>query len=93
MYFVVQPIFLLYHPHHITQNGNNRATIFLDYEDNHICLILFAQYALKHDIVWFNHMALTAGTENDLRTYCNLGQPNKRVGGITFKRGTTPNCY
>jgi putative transposase len=36
------------YPHHITQRGNNRATVFFDDEDRKTYLKLLAGYAEKH---------------------------------------------
>lgn len=36
------------YPHHITQRGNNRATVFFDDEDRRTYLKLLAAYAEKH---------------------------------------------
>jgi len=62
------------YPHHITQRGNNRATVFFDDEDRQIYLNLLAGYAKKHQIqIWAwclmsNHIHLLAvpGTETSL---------------------------
>jgi len=62
------------YPHHITQRGNNRATVFFDDEDRQIYLKMLAGYAQKHQIqIWAwclmsNHIHLLAvpGTETSL---------------------------
>ncbi|WP_243688741.1 hypothetical protein [Geotalea toluenoxydans] len=41
------------YPHHITQRGNNRATVFFDDEDRQTYLKLLAGYAQKHHVqIW-----------------------------------------
>jgi putative transposase len=62
------------YPHHITQRGNNRATVFFDDEDRLNYLKLLTSYARKHKVqVWAyclmdNHIHLLAvpGTETAL---------------------------
>jgi len=62
------------YPHHITQRGNNRATVFFDDDDRQVYLKLLACYAQKHHIqIWAwclmnNHIHLLAvpGTESSL---------------------------
>jgi putative transposase len=62
------------YPHHITQRGNNRATVFFDDEDRQIYLKLLEGYADKNHIqicAWClmnNHIHLLAvpGTESSL---------------------------
>ena len=62
------------HPHHITQRGNNRTTVFFDDEDRQNYLKLLIGYARKHEFqIWAyclmnNHVHLLAvpGTETAL---------------------------
>jgi putative transposase len=62
------------HPHHITQRGNNRTTVFFDDEDRQTYLMLLIGYAREHELqIWAyclmdNHVHLLAvpGTETAL---------------------------
>ena len=62
------------YPHHVTQRGNNRATVFFDDEDRQTYLQLLAGYAQKQNLqIWAyclmsNHLHLLAvpGTETAL---------------------------
>lgn len=41
------------YPHHVTQRGNNRATVFFDDEDRQTYLDIFTNYAKRHSLqVW-----------------------------------------
>lgn len=41
------------YPHHITQRGNNRATVFFDDEDRQTYLTLLLKYTRKYDVaIW-----------------------------------------
>jgi len=62
------------YPHHITQRGNNRGTVFFDDEDRRTYLKLLAGHAQKHDLrLWAYclmdnhlHLLVVPGTETAL---------------------------
>ena len=62
------------YPHHVTQRGNNRATVFFDDEDRQTYLDIFANYAEKHSLqVWAYclmenhiHLLVVPGSEESL---------------------------
>ena len=53
-------------PHHITQHGNGRQTVFDDAQDHHVYLKLLREYTLEHGLhIWAwclmrNHVHLLA---------------------------------
>jgi putative transposase len=71
------------YPHHITQRGNNRATIFFDDEDRQTYLKLLAGYAEKHSLqIWAyclmdNHIHLLAVPETETALARGIGLINQ----------------
>ncbi|MEW6594181.1 MAG: transposase [Thermodesulfobacteriota bacterium] len=71
------------HPHHITQRGNNRATVFFDDEDRQTYLHLLATYARKHSVlIWAyclmdNHIHLLAVPETETALARGIGLTNQ----------------
>jgi len=71
------------YPHHITQRGNNRATVFFDDEDRQMYLKILAGYAEKHHIqIWAyclmnNHIHLLAVPEAETSLACGIGLTNQ----------------
>lgn len=71
------------YPHHITQRGNNRATVFFDDEDRQTYLKLLAGYAQKHDFqIWAyclmdNHIHLLAVPETETSLARGIGLTNQ----------------
>lgn len=71
------------YPHHITQRGNNRATVFFDDEDRQTYLKLLAVYALKHRFqVWAyclmnNHIHLLVVPETETSLARGIGLTNQ----------------
>ena len=71
------------HPHHITQRGNNRATVFFDDEDRQTYLKLLAGYAQKHGMqIWAyclmdNHVHLLAVPETETALARGVGLTNQ----------------
>ena len=71
------------YPHHITQRGNNRATVFFDDEDREIYLKLLAGYTQKHHIqIWAyclmsNHIHLLAVPETETSLSRGIGLTNQ----------------
>jgi len=71
------------YPHHITQRGNNRATVFFDDEDRQLYLKLLAGYSLKHHFqVWAyclmsNHIHLLAVPETEASLSRGIGLTNQ----------------
>lgn len=59
------------YPHHVTQRGNNRMTVFFDDEDRQTYLDILANYATKHALqIWSyclmdNHIHLLAVPEKE----------------------------
>ena len=59
------------YPHHITQRGNHRATVFFDDEDRRTYLALLERYANKHQLLIVayclmdNHLHLLAVPETE----------------------------
>jgi len=70
------------YPHHITQRGNNRATVFFDDEDRQTYLKLLAGYAQKfHAQIWAyclmgNHIHLLAVPETEIALSRGIGLTN-----------------
>lgn len=71
------------HPHHITQRGNNRTTVFFDDEDRQTYLHLLATYARKHSVrIWAyclmdNHIHLLAVPETETALARGIGLTNQ----------------
>ena len=71
------------YPHHITQRGNNRATVFFDDEDRQTYLKLLTTYSLKHSLrVWAyclmdNHIHLLAVPETETALARGIGLTNQ----------------
>ncbi|RII31168.1 MAG: transposase [Geobacter sp.] len=71
------------YPHHITQRGNNRATVFFDDEDRQTYLKLLALYAEKyHFQIWAyclmnNHTHLLAVPETETSLARGIGLTNQ----------------
>jgi len=71
------------YPHHITQRGNNRATVFFDHEDRQTYLRLLALYAQKHHLqigaycLMDNHVHLLVTPETDLALARGIGLTNQ----------------
>jgi putative transposase len=71
------------YPHHITQRGNNRATVFFDDEDRQTYLKLLAGYAEKHHFqIWAyclmdNHIHLLAVPETENSLARGIGLTNQ----------------
>jgi putative transposase len=70
------------HPHHITQRGNNRATVFFDDEDRQTYLNLLLKYTRKYNVaLWAyclmnNHVHLLAVPETDTGLARGIGMTN-----------------
>ena len=71
------------YPHHITQRGNNRATVFFDDEDRQTYLKLLAGYSQKHHFrIWAyclmsNHIHLLAVPETENSLARGIGLTNQ----------------
>jgi putative transposase len=71
------------YPHHITQRGNNRATVFFDDEDRQTYLRLLAGYSQKHRLqIWAyclmnNHIHLLAVPETETSLSRGIGLTNQ----------------
>ena len=71
------------YPHHITQRGNNRATVFFDNEDRQTYLKLLAGYAHKHALqIWAyclmdNHVHLLIVPETETALARGIGLTNQ----------------
>lgn len=71
------------YPHHITQQGNNRAEVFFDDEDRQTYLTLLAGYAEKHGLqVWAyclmpNHVLILAVPDNEASLARGIGLTNQ----------------
>lgn len=71
------------YPHHITQRGNNRATVFFDDEDRQVYLKLLTVYAHKHSLqIWAyclmdNHVHLLAVPETETALARGVGLTNQ----------------
>jgi putative transposase len=71
------------YPHHITQRGNNRATVFFDDEDRQTYLKLLTIYAPKHSLrIWAyclmdNHIHLLAVPETETALARGIGLTNQ----------------
>lgn len=71
------------YPHHITQRGNNRATVFFDDEDRQTYLNLLANYTQKHEVqIWAyclmsNHIHLLAVPETETSLSRGIGLTNQ----------------
>ncbi len=70
-------------PHHITQPGYNRATVFFDDEDRLTYLKLLVGYARKYSLqIWGyclmdNHVRLLAAPENETALARGIGLTNQ----------------
>lgn len=71
------------YPHHITQRGNNRATVFSDDEDRQVYLKLLSGYSQKHHFrIWAyclmsNHIHLLAVPETENSLSRGIGLTNQ----------------
>ena len=71
------------YPHHVTQRGNNRATVFFDDEDRHTYLKLLAKYSEKFALqIWAyclmdNHIHLLAVPEKEDSLARGVGLTNQ----------------
>lgn len=71
------------YPHHITQRGNNRATVFFDDEDRQTYLKLLAAYTQKYNVqIWAyclmgNHIHLLAVPETETSLSRGIGLTNQ----------------
>ena len=71
------------YPHHITQRGNNRATVFFDDDDRHLYLKLLGNYVQKHGVqIWAyclmsNHIHLLAVPETETSLSRGIGLTNQ----------------
>ena len=71
------------YPHHITQRGNNRATVFFDDEDRQTYLKLLAGYSQKHQLqIWAyclmnNHVHLLAVPDTETALSRGIGMTNQ----------------
>lgn len=71
------------YPHHITQRGNNRGTVFFDDEDRRMYLKLLSVYAQKHHVqIWAyclmdNHLHLLAVPESETALSRGIGLANQ----------------
>ena len=52
----ISRIVIPHYPHHITQRGNNRATVFFDDEDRQAYLNLLLNYTRKYDVAICNNV-------------------------------------
>lgn len=70
------------YPHHITQRGNNRATVFFDDEDRQTYLKLLSHYSQRYHIsIWAyclmdNHIHLLAVPETETALARGIGLTN-----------------
>lgn len=70
-------------PHHITQRGNNRATVFFDDEDRETYIKLLAGYTKKHQVrIWAyclmgNHIHLLAVPDTETALARGIGLTNQ----------------
>lgn len=70
------------YPHHITQRGNNRATVFFDDEDRQTYLKLLQKYTRTYDVaIWAyclmsNHVHLLAVPETETGLARGIGLTN-----------------
>ena len=70
-------------PHHITQRGNNHATVFFDDEDRRVYLKLLGDYTQKHHLhLWAyclmsNHIHLLAVPETETSLSRGIGLTNQ----------------
>ena len=71
------------YPHHVTQRGNNRATVFFDDEDRQTYLDILNRYSRKHDLqIWAyclmdNHLHLLAVPETEGSLSRGVGLTNQ----------------
>jgi len=71
------------YPHHVTQRGNNRATVIFDDEDRKTYLKLLAIYSKKHNLqIWAyclmdNHLHLLALPETETALSRGIGMTNQ----------------
>lgn len=71
------------YPHHITQRGNNRATVFFDDEDRLTYMKLLGVYAQKHNLqIWAyclmsNHIHLLVLPGNETSLARGVGLTNQ----------------
>lgn len=70
------------YPHHVTQRGNNRATVFFDAEDRQTYLSLLLKYTRKYDVaIWAyclmkNHVHLLAVPQTESSLARGIGLTN-----------------
>jgi putative transposase len=70
------------YPHHITQRGNNRVTVFFDDEDRQTYLNLLLKYSRKYGVaIWAyclmsNHVHLLAVPETETGLARGIGLTN-----------------
>lgn len=70
------------YPHHITQRGNNRATVFFDEEDRQTYLCLLLKYTRKYEVaIWAyclmnNHVHLLAVPQTESGLARGIGLTN-----------------
>ena len=71
------------YPHHVTQRGNNRTTVFFDDEDRHTYLKFLSIYTQKHQLqIWAyclmsNHIHLLAVPESESSLARGIGLTNQ----------------
>ena len=71
------------YPHHVTQRGNNRMTVFFDDEDRQAYLDILSRYAQKNSLkIWAyclmdNHIHLLAVPENESSLAKGVGLTNQ----------------
>jgi len=71
------------YPHHVTQRGNNRTTVFFDDEDRRTYLALLAKYSKQHALhIWAyclmdNHVHLLAVPEKEGSLARGVGLTNQ----------------
>ncbi len=71
------------YPHHITQRGNNRCTVFFDDEDRNTYLRLLALYSQKQNFqIWAyclmdNHVHLLAVPDSEISLARGIGLTNQ----------------
>ena len=71
------------YPHHVTQRGNNRMTVFFDDEDRQAYLDILSLYAQKNSLqIWAyclmdNHIHLLAVPENEISLAKGVGLTNQ----------------
>jgi putative transposase len=71
------------YPHHVTQRGNNRTTVFFDDEDRQTYLKLLSLYSQKNHLrIWAyclmnNHIHLLAVPETEIALARGIGLTNQ----------------